>query len=146
MVQLLQTIGLPSSEPYDYIRTLRMAGYGLLILGPTLHYWFNFMSRILPGRDLVTTLKKMALGQTVYGPFMTVVFFSMNAALQGMIFISHCYISYWCWIYMMLSYVLRYLPSKSGRISSRRVLFLVPLLILAEWAMFFTMTWWSIGW
>lgn len=94
MVQLLQTIGLPSSEPYDYIRTLRMAGYGLLILGPTLHYWFNFMSRILPGRDLVTTLKKMALGQTVYGPFMTVVFFSMNAALQGMIFISHCYISY----------------------------------------------------
>ncbi|KAL9224301.1 hypothetical protein vseg_000351 [Gypsophila vaccaria] len=78
-----QTIALPSSEPYDFIRTLRMAGYGLTILGPTLHYWFNFMSKILPGRDLLTTAKKMALGQTIYGPIMTVVFFSLNAALQG---------------------------------------------------------------
>lgn len=74
---------MPSSEPYDLIRTLRMAGYGGLILGPTLHYWFNFMSKILPGRDLLTTVKKMALGQSVYGPIMTVVFFSTNAALQG---------------------------------------------------------------
>ncbi|KAL9242072.1 hypothetical protein vseg_016110 [Gypsophila vaccaria] len=78
-----QTIALPSSETYDFIRTSRMAGYGLLVLGPTLHYWFNFMSKVLPGRDLLTTIKKMALGQTVYGPIMTVIFFSLNAALQG---------------------------------------------------------------
>lgn len=78
-----QTISLPSSDPYDFVRTLRMAGYGMVVLGPSLHYWFNFMSKILPGRDLLTTVKKMALGQTVYGPFMTVVFFSANAALQG---------------------------------------------------------------
>ncbi|KAH9613494.1 hypothetical protein KSS87_003257, partial [Heliosperma pusillum] len=78
------TIALPSSEPYDFIRTSRMAGYGLLILGPTLHYWFNFMSKIFPGRDLLPTAKKMALGQTVYGPFMNVIFFSLNAALQGL--------------------------------------------------------------
>ncbi|XP_021729668.1 protein sym-1-like isoform X1 [Chenopodium quinoa] len=78
-----QTIALQSSESYDLIRTLRMAGYGGVILGPTLHYWFNFMSRILPGTGLLTTVKKMALGQTVYGPTMTVTFFSMNAALQG---------------------------------------------------------------
>ncbi|KNA16648.1 hypothetical protein SOVF_087180 [Spinacia oleracea] len=78
-----QSIALQSSEPYDLIRTLRMAGYGGLILGPTLHYWFNFISKILPGRGILTTVKKMVLGQTVYGPTMTIVFFSMNAALQG---------------------------------------------------------------
>ncbi|KAK9705345.1 hypothetical protein RND81_07G049800 [Saponaria officinalis] len=78
-----QTIALPSSEPYDLIRTSRMAGYGLLVLGPTLHYWFNFMSKVLPGRDVLTTVKKMALGQTVYGPIMTAIFFTLNAALQG---------------------------------------------------------------
>ncbi|KAL9224754.1 hypothetical protein vseg_000763 [Gypsophila vaccaria] len=78
-----QTIALPSSEPYDFIRTLRMAGYGLVILGPSLHFWFNFISKVLPSRDLPTTAKKMALGQTVYGPFMNVIFFSLNAALQG---------------------------------------------------------------
>ncbi|KAK4437999.1 hypothetical protein Salat_0134000 [Sesamum alatum] len=78
-----QTIVGESSEHYDPIRTLRMAGYGMLILGPSVHYWYNFMSRISPKRDLLSTLKKMALGQTLYGPTMTVVFFSVNAALQG---------------------------------------------------------------
>ncbi|XP_074269477.1 protein SYM1-like [Silene latifolia] len=78
-----QTIALPSSESYDFIRTLRMAGYGLVGSGPTLHYWFNFMSKVLPGRDVLATAKKMILGQVVYGPVMIVVFFSLNAALQG---------------------------------------------------------------
>ncbi|KAL0739390.1 hypothetical protein Bca4012_015600 [Brassica carinata] len=78
-----QTIPQASSESYDFVRTARMAGYGLLILGPTLHYWFNLMSRLFPKRDLITTFKKMAMGQTVYGPTMNVIFFSLNAALQG---------------------------------------------------------------
>lgn len=70
-------------EQYEFVRTLRMAGYGMLVVGPSLHYWYNFLSRIFPNRDLSSTLKKMALGQVVYGPAMTVVFFSVNAALQG---------------------------------------------------------------
>lgn len=82
----LQTIPQASSESYDFVRTARMAGYGLLILGPTLHYWFNLMSRLFPKRDLITTFKKMGMGQTVYGPTMNVIFFSLNAALQGNLF------------------------------------------------------------
>ncbi|XP_022896151.1 PXMP2/4 family protein 4-like [Olea europaea var. sylvestris] len=78
-----QSIVEKSSEGYDYVRTLRMAGYGMIILGPSLHYWFNFVSRVFPKRDLPSTFKKMALGQTVYGPTMTSIFFSVNAALQG---------------------------------------------------------------
>lgn len=72
-----------SSESYDLGRTLRMGGYGMLILGPTLHFWFNFVSKLFPKQDLVATLKKMAMGQTIYGPIMTVVFLSLNASLQG---------------------------------------------------------------
>ncbi|RWV96289.1 hypothetical protein BHE74_00042014 [Ensete ventricosum] len=60
-----------------------MAGYGLLVSGPSLHFWFNFASRILPKRDVFTTFKKMVLGQVIYGPMITGVFFSMNAGLQG---------------------------------------------------------------
>ncbi|KAK4563345.1 hypothetical protein RGQ29_005739 [Quercus rubra] len=78
-----QTIALPSSGCYDFLRTLRMAGYGMVILGPTLHFWFNFMSKLFPKRDLFSTLKKMVMGQALYGPAMTVVFFSVNAFLQG---------------------------------------------------------------
>ncbi|WOK92338.1 BTB/POZ domain-containing protein [Canna indica] len=78
-----QIIMLPTSDSFDFLRTLRMAGYGLLISGPSLHFWFNFVSRILPKRDILTTFKKMALGQAIYGPIITGVFFSLNAALQG---------------------------------------------------------------
>ncbi|KAL4317797.1 hypothetical protein GQ457_18G016050 [Hibiscus cannabinus] len=78
-----QTISRSSADPYDLVRTSRMAGYGLLILGPSLHFWFNLMSKHFPKRDLVTTFKKMAMGQLIFGPFMTVVFFSLNARLQG---------------------------------------------------------------
>lgn len=60
-----------------------MAGYGMLILGPSLHYWYNFMARVVPNRDFLSTFKKMAMGQIAYGPAMTAVFFSVNAALQG---------------------------------------------------------------
>ncbi|KAL9371110.1 hypothetical protein Peur_036250 [Populus x canadensis] len=78
-----QTMSLPSSEAYDLVRILRMAGYGLLIIGPSLHFWFNFVSKLFPKRDLITTFKKIIMGQTIYGPIMTVVFFSSNACLQG---------------------------------------------------------------
>lgn len=79
----LQTTLLPSSEPFDFMRTLRMGGYGLFIVGPTLPVWFNFVSRHFPETDGVTTLKKIVMSQSTYGPFMTVIFFSSNAFLQG---------------------------------------------------------------
>ncbi|XP_074565093.1 protein SYM1-like [Curcuma longa] len=67
----------------DIVRILRMSGYGLLVLGPSLHFWFNFISKILPKQDIITILKKILLAQTTFGPLMTGVFFSMNAFLQG---------------------------------------------------------------
>ncbi|URE21818.1 Mpv17 / PMP22 family [Musa troglodytarum] len=66
---------LSSSGSLDFTRTLRMAGYGMLVAGPSLHFWFIFVSRILPKRDILTTFKKMALRQTIY--------ISLNAGLQG---------------------------------------------------------------
>ncbi|KAG2277971.1 hypothetical protein Bca52824_060526 [Brassica carinata] len=72
-----------SSESYDLVRTARMGAYGLLILGPVQHQWFGFMSRLFPKQDFITTFKKMAMGQTVYGPTIMVIFLSFNALLQG---------------------------------------------------------------
>lgn len=72
-----------SFSDLDVERILRIAGYGFFLSGPTLHLWFNFMSTILPKRDLMSTIKKIALGQAVYGPIVTTIFFSVNAYLQG---------------------------------------------------------------
>ena len=76
-------ITLPPEESLDLIRTLRMASYGMLISGPTLHFWFNFISKVFPKKDVLNTFKKMFLGQAVYGPIINCVFFSYNAGLQG---------------------------------------------------------------
>ncbi|KAF7820363.1 PXMP2/4 family protein 4 [Senna tora] len=79
-----QTITSSSpSASYDLIRTLRMAIYGLLILGPSQHLWFNFLSKVLPKTDVPTTLKKIFMGQAIFGPVINTVFFSYNSAAQG---------------------------------------------------------------
>lgn len=78
-----QLITMLPSDSLDSMRTLRMAGFGLLIVGPSQHIWFNFVARILPKRDTLTTLKKLVLGQVLYGPCLNGTFFSFNAALQG---------------------------------------------------------------
>lgn len=71
------------SDSLDIERTLRMASFGLLILGPAQHVWFNFLGRIFPRQDMVTSLKKLVIGQLVLGPFITGTFFTFNAGLQG---------------------------------------------------------------
>ncbi|KAK4784514.1 hypothetical protein SAY86_018882 [Trapa natans] len=78
-----QMISKEEADSYDIERMLRMAGYGMVILGPSLHYWFNLVSRLFPKRDLVSTVMKMVMGQTIYGPIVTVIFFYMNSMLQG---------------------------------------------------------------
>ncbi|XXG63896.1 hypothetical protein AAC387_Pa05g1985 [Persea americana] len=78
-----QMLTLMPSDSFDPIRTLRMAAFGMLFSGPSLHFWFNFISRILPKTDIFSTLKKMLMGQTIYGPIMNSSFFSVNASLQG---------------------------------------------------------------
>lgn len=78
-----QTITMPPSGTLDLLRTLRMAGYGLFILGLSQHIWFNFIGRMLPKRDVLTTLKKIVAGQLVFGPYITSFFYTYNAALKG---------------------------------------------------------------
>lgn len=64
------------SAPYDLKRTSRNAIYGLLILGPSQHLWFNFLSKILPKRRMPAILMKT---------FMSYLFFSYSGALKGII-------------------------------------------------------------
>ena len=60
-----------------------MVAYGLMILGPSQHIWFTYLSKALPKTDVHTTLKKIFIGQAIYGPVSNSVFFSYNGAAQG---------------------------------------------------------------
>ncbi|PWA35792.1 mpv17/PMP22 [Artemisia annua] len=78
-----QIMTMEASGSLSLIRTFRIAMFGLLILGPAQHVWFNYLGKILPKRDMITTLKKLIVGQIFYGPSCTAVFFTYNASLQG---------------------------------------------------------------
>ncbi|KAB1204028.1 Mpv17-like protein [Morella rubra] len=43
----------------------------------------DLTSQILPKRDIVTIMKKIVVGQVIYGPSITTIFFSYNAVLRG---------------------------------------------------------------
>jgi protein Mpv17 len=63
---------------------MRMLAVGLLMSGPSLHLWFNLMSRTFPNPDIWSTVKKVSLGQLVFGPCFNTIFFSVNGYAQGM--------------------------------------------------------------
>ena len=58
---ILTTEGLDKLE-FDKSRTLTMTGNGLILSCPTLHLWFDLLSKTLPKRDLISTAKIMVLG------------------------------------------------------------------------------------
>mmetsp|Transcript_837 Transcript_837/g.1378 ORF Transcript_837/g.1378 Transcript_837/m.1378 type:complete len:220 (-) Transcript_837:210-869(-) len=58
---------------------------GLCYFGPAAHVWYELMDATLPGRDIFPTLVKTALGQIIFGPTFTCVFFAASlSALKGL--------------------------------------------------------------
>ena len=49
---------------------------GLLYFGPAAHYWYETIFRLLPGTTLGSTLQKAVLGQLIFGPSFTCIFFA----------------------------------------------------------------------
>jgi len=56
---------------------------GLLYFGPAAHYWYDTIFRLFPATKLVSTLQKAALGQVIFGPSFTCLFFAVGLAQAG---------------------------------------------------------------
>lgn len=83
---------------YDWGRTLRNSTYGVLVLGPLLHSWFQVLSRVAPhipprldpykikthkSYKLVQGAKQMLVDQIVYAPFGLSLFFTYRSLIDG---------------------------------------------------------------
>ena len=84
-----QSIDPPPGGGLDVKRTVTSALVGLLYFGPALHYWLETISRLVPGFTVKATLIKTLLGQSLFGPTITGVFFaaslmSTNGVLSGL--------------------------------------------------------------
>lgn len=67
---------------HDWTRTLTSAAVGLFYFGPAAHAWYEMIFKLLPGTSLFSTLQKALLGQIIFGPAFTCVFFA-TSLMQG---------------------------------------------------------------
>ena len=56
---------------------------GLFYFGPAAHAWYEMIFRILPGTGMISTLQKAALGQLIFGPSFTCIFFATSLWQSG---------------------------------------------------------------
>jgi protein Mpv17 len=67
----------------DKTRLLASTLIGLLYFGPAAHYWYEAIFALLPGTSLWSTLQKAALGQVIFGPTFTCIFFAVSLFQAG---------------------------------------------------------------
>lgn len=56
---------------------------GFLYFGPAAHYWYEWIFSILPAATLSSTLQKAFLGQMLFGPSFTCIFFATSLMQNG---------------------------------------------------------------
>ena len=53
---------------WDILRTFKYSFIGLTFIGPTLHFWYTNLFRMLPGSELIKIFQRLALDQFVFSP------------------------------------------------------------------------------
>ncbi|XP_077291409.1 mpv17-like protein 2 isoform X1 [Arctopsyche grandis] len=68
-------------ETWNRTRTMHM-GFSGMTVGVICHHWYKFLDRRLPGRTLVTVIKKMLIDQTICSPIVITTFFLSVALFE----------------------------------------------------------------
>ncbi|KAJ8906812.1 hypothetical protein NDN08_003298 [Rhodosorus marinus] len=64
-------------------RLLRMAAFGALFHGPTGHYFYGFLDRLIVGTEPLKVVSKVAIDQLLWAPIFGVAFFGILGAMEG---------------------------------------------------------------
>lgn len=70
-------------EEFDMARLLRLASFGLLLHGPTGHYFYGALDGAMPGTGALTVATKVAIDQIIWNPIFGTVFFSYIGLTEG---------------------------------------------------------------
>ena len=83
----------------DWVRTLKMASFGIIMIGPTLHLWYKFLDRFVAKKYPVgyvlsntertlNAARQMLVDQTLFAPFALFQFLAYMGAIEGKSFDS----------------------------------------------------------
>jgi protein Mpv17 len=64
----------------DLSRLARMSSFGFLFHGPTGHYFYGFLDRLIPGKSAINVASKVAIDQVLWAPIFTACFFAYLGA------------------------------------------------------------------
>lgn len=68
---------------FNWARVGRMAAFGFLIHGPTGHYFYSFLDRLIVGATPIKVAAKVAVDQLFWAPIFTALFFSFLGFAEG---------------------------------------------------------------
>lgn len=75
--------GDEEKAPLVWSRMLSNFLVGLLVFGPAANAWYSMIFKMLPSTSLFSTLQKAALGQLIFGPAFSSVFFGAGMIQAG---------------------------------------------------------------
>ncbi len=68
---------------FDWRRFMTFTFLGGALVGPTLHFWYGFLNRIVPGVGTAAALKRLAIDQTVFATSFIPIFMTSAMLLEG---------------------------------------------------------------
>lgn len=68
----------------DWKRTAKFTTMNLVLVGPTLHYWYGFLMAKIPGTTTLSAVYRVACDQFLFAPFFIIpAIFSFSSLLDG---------------------------------------------------------------
>jgi len=71
-------------ESLDLERLGRMASFGLLVHGPTGHFFYNWLDKTIPGTEALAVASKVFVDQVIWNPIFGTMFFGYMGAAEGL--------------------------------------------------------------
>jgi hypothetical protein len=78
-----QRLGHRLSDNFDSLRSARFTALGALLVSPTLHYWYGYLGRAVPGTTARDAMKRLFHDQVFFAPAFIPTFFFANLLLEG---------------------------------------------------------------
>ncbi|CAM9679690.1 unnamed protein product, partial [Ectocarpus fasciculatus] len=72
-----------TKKKFDFARFGKFTLLGMVLVGPTLHYWYGYLARNFAENSMLNVLKRLALDQLVFTPGFITVFMSSVLVLDG---------------------------------------------------------------
>jgi len=75
---------------FDKERLARYSILGAGLVGPSLHYWYNFLGRMIPGTQFSAVIYRIAVDQLIFAPCFIGLFIFCILLLEGRPELVYC--------------------------------------------------------